>query len=125
MYAIKDNTVVKIDAKNIIRLGVIDDARVERMEQIISKAYRIGVQDISVFYNDSDAKIMLCFLLHDMFNYSISSIAERYNIYASFLDKNIREHYHNCLLSKEFYNKVALLKDSFFNEIKTSNTAQN
>lgn len=125
MYAIKDNTVVKIDCKEVIRLGVVDDKRVERLELHISKHYRIGVQDLNTFYKDTDAKLMLCFLLHDWFNYSVASIAGRYNIYPAFLQKNITEHYHKCLLSEEFFKLYNSFKAAFFYEVKTEQPAIN
>lgn len=113
MYAIQDDTIVKVNCKELIKLGAIEDARVAKIEHLVADFFETTVYELDVFYKDTPAKLMCCFLLHDLLHYSVDSIAKKYRIYTTFLQKNILEHYHKCLLDKAFFNSVKLLQDAF------------
>jgi hypothetical protein len=119
MYAIIDNDIVKVDCKEIIKLGVVEDLRVPQMEKLIAKIYNTTVYNLDIFYKDTPAKLMLCFMLHNEFNYSIKSLAERYRVYPAYLQKKIYEHYHKCLIDEAFFDCVKQLRSAFFSEDKT------
>lgn len=120
MYAIQNETIVKVDCKNLIKLGAIIDNRVDRLEAIVAKHFCMSVYDLDTFYKDSEGKLMVCFLLHEWFNYSVESIAVKYKIYPNFLQKNIIEYYHKYLINDAFCKTVNQLKDAFFDNVKTS-----
>lgn len=120
MYAIQDRAIVKVDCKNLIKLGAITDHRVEKLEAIVAKHFCMSVYDLDTYYKDSEGKLMVCFLLHEWFDYSVESIAVKYKIYPSFLQKNIIEYYHKYLINDAFYTTINQLKDAFFNGIKAA-----
>lgn len=120
MYAIQNETIVKVDCKNLIKLGAIIDNRVDRLEAIVAKHFCMSVYDLDTFYKDSEGKLMVCFLLHEWLNYSVESIAVKYKIYPNFLQKNIIEYYHKYLINDAFCKTVNQLKDAFFDKVKTS-----
>lgn len=124
MYALKNDTVVKGDCKNLIRLGVVNDVRIAKIEEIVAAHFGVNKYDLNTFYKDTPAKLMVCFLLHDMLHYSVPSIAKQYKIYGAFLQKNITEHYHKCLLDKAFFKLVTQLKHAFLYDNEPAVIAQ-
>lgn len=115
MYIIKDNNIIPVQAKSIVGLSDVLDVRVTHIEKIVAHNYNIPVHELTTFYRDSDAKVMCCFLLHDMFNYSIGSIAKRYHIDRLFLRTKIIRIYTDCLQSKNTLKQVLIFKDNYKN----------
>lgn len=114
MYVIKNDTVIPVEAKTIVSYGRVHDARIDKIEQIVAGHYNTTVHELNVFYRDTEAKIMCCFLLHDMFNYSIGSIAAKYHIDRLFLRNKIKQQYIKCLQNKADMQQVTALRSAFF-----------
>ena len=113
MYTIKDNIVIQVHAKSLIKLGSIEDVRIDKVEQLVAAHFEVNVWDLNSWHRDTPAKLMCGFLLHEALGYSVGSIANRYNIFTEFLQKNITEHYHKCLLDEAFFKLVMGFKDAF------------
>lgn len=106
MYKVEDNAIVPINVSQMLRFGKVIDNRVVKCEQIVAGYFEVSVHDLNTFYRDTEAKLMCCFVLHYVLQYSIGSIAKRYNINAGYLRKNITEYYKKCLLDKAFLRLV-------------------
>ena len=114
MYVIKDNAVVPIESKTIVSFGAVHDPRIVKIETVVADFFNTTIHELNVFYKDTDAKILTCFLLHDMFSYSIGSIAKRYNIDSLFLRNKITQTYLNCLQNEADMQRVIALRTAFF-----------
>lgn len=124
MYLIKDQNIIPIDAKEIVLQQGIEDVRIQEIEQIVSGFYGINVSELDVYYRDTDAKLMCCFLLHHLLNYSIGSISKKYRVFPLFLKNKIQEHYQKCLQDSVFMAQVTELKDAFLYKKPLSNSVQ-
>lgn len=114
MYVIKDNSVVPVETKNVLSFGTVQDPRIVKIETIVADYFETTIHELNVFTHDTDAKIMCCFLLHDLFTYSIGSLAVRYNINKGFLKNKITQTYINCLSKKADMQRVTALRSAFF-----------
>lgn len=85
---------------NLNRL--IDDPKIDQIEQMVAESYGTTVHELNVFYKDTDAKLMCCFLMYDVLGYSIKLLANWYRIYPNFLENKINEHYIRCLHDSDF-----------------------
>lgn len=124
MYIFKNNTIIPIDAKEIVLHQNIEDFRIADIEQIVSNYYGVNVSELDVYYRDSDAKLMCCFLLHHLLNYSVGSIAKKYRVFPLFLKNKIQEHYQKCLQDSVFMDQVTELKNAFLCKKVLSNSVQ-
>ena len=113
MYSIAENSIIKINSKSLVKLGSIVDGRVNQIEQLVAKHFSTTVHELDYFYKDSPAKLMCCFLLHDVLQYSIGSIALKYKIHKQYLQNTIKEYYIKALKDEAFFNTVTGLKDAF------------
>jgi hypothetical protein len=101
MRAISGNIYAKLNVKTAISLGSITDVNVNRLEQLVANYYGVNVSGLNDWRNDSEAKKMVCFLLHHHLHYSIGSIAKVYNINRLYLRDCIVNEYINCLQNPE------------------------
>lgn len=124
MYIFKNNTIIPIDAKEIVLHQNIEDFRIADIEQIVSNYYGVNVSELDVYYRDSDAKLMCCFLLHHLLNYSVGSIAKKYRVFPLFLKNKIQEHYQKCLQDSVFMDQVTEFKNAFLCKKVLSNSVQ-
>ena len=115
MYTFENNTVIPIKCNHIVITNEVIDFRIIQIEGLVARCFNVTAQDLKVFYNDSPAKVLCCFLLHDCLGYSIGSIAARYKIDRLFLRKNINDQYIKCLTDA---NEMAFV-DGFKKEINT------
>lgn len=67
----------------------ITDAVLTHVERIVADAYNVTTTDLHLFYKDSDAKLMCCFLLFDRFDFKQSYLAKHYKINPEYLMQNI------------------------------------
>jgi len=125
MYSFKDGSLVPVKCQDIVMLGAVTDGRILLIETIVAKAYKTSVHELDVFYKDTPAKLMCCFLLHDLLGYSVKSISKKYCIYEYFLDNKIQEHYKKCLQNVVFMKHVKSLSDKFLNKEKLNIMQQN
>jgi hypothetical protein len=115
MYTIKNNAIVPVSCKDIVMHGAVQDANISIIETIVASAYNTKVSQLDVFYKDTPAKFMCCFLIHDLLQYTVRSIAVKYGVYKYFLDNHIQEHYKNCLIDPAFMDQVNRLRNDFNN----------
>lgn len=113
MYVFRENSLVPIALKHIVLTGEVEDFRIKQIEQIIANEYNVSVHELDVYYRDSEAKIMCCFMVHNLLGYSVKSIAKKYKIYPAFLQNKINEHFIKCLEDKVFFNQITRLRDAF------------
>lgn len=113
MYTIKDNAIIQVHAKPLLKLGGIEDARIDKVQQMVAAHFNINVCELNTWQKDTPAKLMCGFLLHEALGYSVGSIAKRYNIFTGFLQKNITQHYHKCLLDEAFFKLIMGFKSAF------------
>lgn len=113
MYTIQENTVIPVDCKDVLQLGSVIDNRITAIEQLVANYYDVSVHDLDVSYRDTPAKLMCCFLLHDLLNYSIGSLANKYKVYQGFLRNKIKEHYIQCLQDALFMCEVTAMRDAY------------
>lgn len=85
---------------------LISDPKIDQIEQMVARAYDTKVSELDVFYKDTDAKLMTCFLIYDVLGYNVKIIASWYSIYHRFLQNKIEEHYIKCLQDSGFMAKV-------------------
>lgn len=116
MNTLRNNALFKTDIKHLVLTSTNTDLRIGVIEKLVADHYNTTVHELDVWYKNSDEKIMCCFLLHDLLNYTVSSLAHKYNIYPAFLQKNINEHYAKCLTDEAFFELVSSLKDAFFKD---------
>ena len=116
MYLITEHSIVPIEAKEIALTQQVVDKRINQIEQLVADAYNTNVSELDVYYRDSDAKLMCCFLLHHLLNYSVGSIAKKYRIFPLFLKNKIQEHYKRCLQDSVFMDHVSGLKNAFLDK---------
>lgn len=121
MYAIQGNTVIPIAAKDIVSLGSIIDNRIDVIEQLVANSYGVSVHHLDIAYKDTPEKLMCCFLLHDLFNYSVGSLAVKYKVYHGFLRNQINEHYKKCLQDECFMAQVTALRDVYLEGNRITN----
>ena len=114
MYVIKDESVVKKDVKDIIVFGTVQDPRIVKIENVVANHFNTTIHELNVFYKDTEAKILTCFLLHDLFAYGISGLAVRYKIDRLFLRNKITQVYINCLSKKADMERVRALRSAYF-----------
>jgi hypothetical protein len=77
MKVLVNGTYVGVDIHDTVTLGCIVDPRVVRLEQLVADHYDININALTDWKDNSDAKKLLCFLLHHHCHYSISSIAKQ------------------------------------------------
>lgn len=97
MYLFKNNTVVPVKILEYLKSGDTTDHRITVIETVIADHYKTTVPELSVFYKNSPAKLMCCFLIFDLLHYGINGIANRYHIYNGYLKNQITQTYKNCL----------------------------
>lgn len=114
MYVIRDNQVILVDTKEVLSFGAVQDPRICKIEAIVADYFDTTVHELNVFYKDTEAKILCCFMLHDLFTYSIGSLAVRYNIDRLFLRNKITQIYINCLQDEADMRRVIALRSAFF-----------
>lgn len=102
-----------VKCKDIVLTKNEIDHRIGVIENLVADAYTTTVHELDVFYKDTPAKLMCCFLLHDLLQYSVRSIAVKYCVYPQFLDNKIQEHYIKCLQDSVFMARVQGLKNAF------------
>ena len=108
----------------MIELGSVEDPRIKEIEVIVSNHFNVSVSDLTVFYRDSPAKLLCCFLLHELLDYSIHSIARAYKIHWLFLTNNIKGFYIRALEDPSFFLEFTALQDQFLKiDKKRINTA--
>lgn len=120
MYAFKNGSIVPVNSVNVIETGEVTDARVIKAEKAVIDLYKVTAVELTDWRNNSEAKIMLCFMLHEHLHYSIGSLAKRYKIYHLYLRNQINETYVKCLQQPAFYNKYTFLKDVAFADVINS-----
>lgn len=120
MKVLKNNSLVPVDAKNVIETGKINDLRINKVEAIVTDHYRVTLDSLTDWRTDSNAKVMVCFMLHEHLHYSIGSLAKRYRVYHLRLRNLINETYVKCLTSPAFYTQYTSLKDSIFTDLINS-----
>lgn len=113
MYLIRNNSVVPLKLKDIVFTEDGRDNDIALLEKIVADNYNVKVADLDVFYKDSDAKLMCCFLVHDLLKYTIKSIAVKYGVNVWYLHSKIQEYYLQCLRDDVFMNHVSSLRDAF------------
>lgn len=113
-------TYAQLDIKASLVLGSVVDVNVEKLERVVANYYGVSVLDLKSWTNDSEAKKVMCFLLHHYLNYSIGSIASVYNINRLFLRNCIVNKYVSCLQDAS----EKAIVDGFVNSI-TSNVKSN
>jgi hypothetical protein len=119
MRALVNDIYAKLDVKETIILGSVVDINVQKLEALVADYYGVSVHMLTAWQYDTEAKKMVCFLLHHRFNYSIGSIANHYKINRLHLKNCITKQYVDCLQDA---NKMAFV-DGFINELK-SNTSK-
>ena len=129
MYIISNNTVVPVAFKDVINEGLSKDGRIALIEQIVSEHFDISIYELDNWYDVKfkPAKIMCCFLLHDLCNYSVRSLALKYRVYKYHLKLKISEYYMNCLQDEVFMANVTMLRNTFVdsNVLNTKNGIKN
>lgn len=80
---------VPVAIKNIPVCAEEIKVNVNRVEQVVAAYYGVPVQKLTLWREDSDAKIMTCFLLRSMYEVSVPTLAAKYNIYGPFLQNFI------------------------------------
>ena len=118
MYVIKGSTIVPVESKKIIVFGAVQDPRIVKVESVVAHYFNTTIHELNVFYHDTDAKVMCCFLLHDMFCYSLGCLAKRYNIDRLYLRNRIMKVYQNCLLQKSAMKEVVDLRNKYLEQKK-------
>lgn len=123
MYTIQNNTVIPVACKDIVSIGAVVDHRIEAIETLVANFYGKTVNGVlDVWYHTSDEKLMCCFLLHDLLNYSFGSIGNRYRIYPGFLRNKINEYYIKCLQDADFMCQVTAMRTAFLEGKETAQT---
>lgn len=89
------------------------DNDIALLEKIVAGNYNVKVADLDVFYKDSDAKLMCCFLVHDLLKYTVKSIAVKYGVNVWYLHAVIQDYYKKCLQDPAFMDHVKSLTDAF------------
>jgi hypothetical protein len=120
MYAFKDNSFVPIHASNVIKTGQIEDKRINAIEKLVTDHYQVAIESLTDWREDNDAKVMVCFMLHEHLHYSIGSLAKRYRVYHLRLRNLINESYVKCLTQPAFYSQYISLKDTAFADLINS-----
>lgn len=115
MYVIEDNAIIPIKTKNVISFGTVQDPRIVKVETVVANYFNVNVHHLNLFYKDTDAKVMCCFLLHDLFMYSIGSLGSRYNIDRFFLRHKITQKYIDCLKDNKVLSEVLQLREAYKN----------
>lgn len=116
MKAFSNGTFNPVALKATLVFGDLVDARVSTLEVAVSAHYNVTVFSLKDWVKDSEAKLMLCFLLHHKLRYSIGSLAKAYNVNALFLRNEVIKLYENCLVDAS----VKCLVDGFFCGINES-----
>ncbi|WP_370214814.1 hypothetical protein [Mesoflavibacter profundi] len=106
MYLYKNDTIIPVKVLECLKTGDVVDDRVIAIETIVAKMYNTTVHELDVYYKDSPAKLMTCFLIFDLLHYSIPSIAVKYKINSHFLKNKIRDTYKKCLQDHSFLEYV-------------------
>ncbi len=114
MRAFSNGTFNPVALEATLVLGNLVDVRVSALELTVSKYYNVNVLALKDWVVDSEAKLMLCFLLHHKLRYSIGSLAKAYNVNALFLRNEVLKIYENCLVDAS----VKRLVDGFFYSVK-------
>jgi hypothetical protein len=97
MHIVKENTVFKVEFKQLIKFGTIEDSRINEIETSVSAYYKTTVLEMLDWRKDTDAKLMVCFLLNQKLNYSIPSLANWYGINRHYLRNSIVAQFEKCL----------------------------
>lgn len=113
MYIIKNNTVIPVPLKEVVQFGTCQDPRILKVETVVANYFKTTVHELNVFYKDTEAKVMCCFLLHDIFSYSIGSVAARYNIDRFYLQNQITRKYITCLQDNKALNEVLQMREAY------------
>lgn len=109
-----NNIIVKVTPQDIKISASIPDDRIDIIEQLVVQEYNTTTSELSVWYIDSPAKIMCCFLLHRLLNYSLVSIANRYKIDSGFLHKKIHAIYKKALHDKVTFREIEAIEKAFY-----------
>ena len=91
-----------------------DNIKEKIIRQLVATHFDVSVHDLDIFYKDGPEKLMCCFLLFDILEYSNRSIAVAYKINPLYLSRKISEYYRKALIDKAFFLKVQSLKNAFF-----------
>lgn len=113
MYLIKNNTVVPVRLKDLVLTEDKRDNDISIIESIVAEKYHVKVSDLDVFYKDSDAKLMCCFLVHDLLKYTVKSIAVKYGVNVWYLHSKIGDYYKHCIQDAAFMDHVKSLTEAF------------
>lgn len=98
MKAFSNGTFSSVGLKATLVCGDLIDVKVEVFEAIVCDYYKVTKLSLKDWVVDSEAKLMLCFLLHHKLRYSIGSLANTYNVNVLFLRNNVLKIYESCLL---------------------------
>lgn len=109
MQVLNNGTYVLPNVIETIALGTVVDERVIRLERAVCDYYKLPVSDLKNWKYDTEAKKMLCFLLHHYLQYSIGSISSKYHINKLYLRNFITDFYKTCLLDSVKLSVVNLL----------------
>lgn len=120
MQLLLEHTAMPIDLKNVIVLGKIEDVRVAKLEQSVAAHFGVSVHTLNDWKHDSDAKLMLCFLLCNTLQYSIGSVAKHYAINRLYLKNKIVDQYQKCLLDASEMMRVNALVMVLYNTTVTA-----
>lgn len=123
MYLFKDNTIVPVKILEYLKSGETTDQRITIIETVVAKHYNTSVHELTVFYKDGPAKIMVCFLLFDMLHYGINGVANRYHIYNGFLKNQITQMYKNCLQDPALLDLVQDLRSQVNAQLQNKDAA--
>lgn len=97
---------LSLPAKNVF-VGDKKPEKVKRLEAVIAEDYDINVHELWNWYRDSEAKIMMCFVLIHYMNYVPGSVAKVYKINHHFMMKRIVDLYQIALLNKGDLDKIS------------------
>lgn len=118
MYLFKEGSLVPVKVLNTLKTGDVVDNRVIAIETLAAKHYKTTVHELDVFYKDSPAKILTCFLIFDLLHYSIPSLAAKYKINSHFLKNKIKDMYKNCLQDDSFFKEIDALRKTISGSIQ-------
>lgn len=124
-YVLNKDVIIPIKCHDIVVAGKVVDHRIIAIEDLVAQAFNTTVHELDVFYKDTPAKLMCCFLVHHLLNYSVGSIANKYKVYPLFLRNKIIEHYSKCLQDNEFMQMVTQLKEAYLQAQQSPPSIQN
>lgn len=97
MKVFVENTYIDFNLKDALVFGKVIDQRVVNLENRVAAHYSVSRLILTDWRQDSDVKKTLCFVLYSQLNYSIGSLAARYNINKLYLKNYLTKTMAACL----------------------------